>query len=701
MGFGPAIPSEVVKLNNIDSFIENRADPYYNNVILHLNATGNPRSDFYGTDAYPTIVCCQHLCDADITTYTFIDQSSYKYKQESTVYQGRYSTTTYKFGTGSCYFDGTSATYKYTALTDNGRANLGTGDFTVFYWINTTQNVNARVEAVNAYATTTNYWGLGHDYDSTTKVHFGYYASSAYRILSSTTSVSDGLWHQIAVTRKSGTLRLFVDGVKVAEDSTYGNFQCGGNVFIVGGQNNVNNQQFVGYIQEVVAITGVALWTSDFTPSNGLFYPVYPIKNPYYFNNSTLTFDADNNSSTTFIDTNLMWSTWTRYSTPVLSTTTSAYGSGSLYKSANDAGDWYTQTAPYADLFAHAQTPNWTIEANIKADWGSASSLIVYGGLNKLIVLSDRVRCLLRKSDNSGWWTHDFLTTVPSNTWCHVAIGRDRNTLYAFLDGTLIQSQALNETNIYNGTSTPTIGGDNSASSGPGYIDNFSYLAYTCKYTSSFSVKSNNIPHSSDSFKDYSKYSKNIFSSASNNVSVSNFSKFRNTKSIICSSNTSHYLRNYEATTAYSLQSEDFTIEGWYYINSLVSNSALLRINTWAANGAVFHINHASYTSKFSVWIYNINSTTPIMVSTNNVTTSKWCHIAITRKNNIFRLFINGKIEATYSGSGSITSTTGYYQIAEGLNGYLQDFRITKNIARYVTEFSVPTAPFPTRGGNL
>ena len=84
---------------------------------------------------------------------------------------------------------------------------------------------------------------------------------------------------------------------------------------------------------------------------------------------------------------------------------------------------------------------------------------------------------------------------------------------------------------------------------------------------------------------------------------------------------------------------------------------------------------------------------------------STWYHIAFTRSGNTWRWFIDG-IQLGGSFTDSRTLSTGSQDLYIGtfsdfyapyfLNGHLGPIRITNGNARYTTNFSVPTLPFPT-----
>jgi hypothetical protein len=91
-------------------------------------------------------------------------------------------------------------------------------------------------------------------------------------------------------------------------------------------------------------------------------------------------------------------------------------------------------------------------------------------------------------------------------------------------------------------------------------------------------------------------------------------------------------------------------------------------------------------------------------IGTSTLTDNTWYHFAASRSGSTLKLFVDGVEE--YSG----TDTTNYTSSASfnagdrqasdpnnqyPLNGYIDDLRITKGVARYTSNFTPPTAPFP------
>ena len=84
---------------------------------------------------------------------------------------------------------------------------------------------------------------------------------------------------------------------------------------------------------------------------------------------------------------------------------------------------------------------------------------------------------------------------------------------------------------------------------------------------------------------------------------------------------------------------------------------------------------------------------------TDSVPLNTWTHVALTRSGNTFTHWVGGQS----GGTNTITASMGYTrprigtavsQPNEYYKGYIDDFRITKGVARYTASFTPPTAQF-------
>lgn len=148
------------------------------------------------------------------------------------------------------------------------------------------------------------------------------------------------------------------------------------------------------------------------------------------------------------------------------------------------------------------------------------------------------------------------------------------------------------------------------------------------------------------------------------------------------------------------LGSEDFTIEGWIYL-PIVNSFPIF--GQWNPSG-YDPVNYAfsiNTNRKLALYQRGVSDYTWILEGTSLIDINQWFHVALSRSGNVFRLFTNGKKEAEGTFNVSIGSTSYPTYIMHGnigsitTNAYLDEFRITKGVARYVADFAIPTAPFP------
>jgi hypothetical protein len=144
----------------------------------------------------------------------------------------------------------------------------------------------------------------------------------------------------------------------------------------------------------------------------------------------------------------------------------------------------------------------------------------------------------------------------------------------------------------------------------------------------------------------------------------------------------------------------DFTIELWMYSRD-VGDRGILQTSdstgglaTAASNG--IWINQGFPSSGY-LYVNTANGT--IATSSAVLTVNQWAHIAVTRSGTTCRLFANGTQVGTLTSASNLTATNlvvgGYYSTVYLFDGYIDDFRITKGVARYTANFTPPAAPFP------
>ena len=165
--------------------------------------------------------------------------------------------------------------------------------------------------------------------------------------------------------------------------------------------------------------------------------------------------------------------------------------------------------------------------------------------------------------------------------------------------------------------------------------------------------------------------------------------------------------------------SDDFTIEFWFRINSGAGSETVGLFGSYYTGGGgkgIIMASHPSYPSVYFQWMYGsgsgtdwgyLNKTQGTRTSLSNNT---WYHVAVTRSGNTWRLFLNGTQEDSVTQSDQMTdagSTTriGNYgpsaTATDGLDGYIEDFRITKGLARYTSNFTAPTSANLTSAGDV
>lgn len=157
------------------------------------------------------------------------------------------------------------------------------------------------------------------------------------------------------------------------------------------------------------------------------------------------------------------------------------------------------------------------------------------------------------------------------------------------------------------------------------------------------------------------------------------------------------------SSSDFNLGTSDFTIEFFIFP---VSNTTLQRVmgqadNTLLATSRSFYISITPADSKIRGGVVS-GSTIYESASSAVIPTYTWNHVALVRSGNSLFIFLNGVIGSTVSVTG-ITVNSSPNKLGIGIigeytgtpfNGWIDEFRFTNGLARYTSDFTVPSNEF-------
>lgn len=169
------------------------------------------------------------------------------------------------FGSGSAYFGGSGS---YLTIPAAPALDLGTGDFTIEMWAYLTDQSG---NYPSLFANGSSWHGPDHEFNLMWDGSYGgsvLAVEMANNVYGGTTQPTIDEWHHIAITRESGTVRLFLDGAQETSWTFTGAIDLAyssGNLLIGSGWNG-SDSDFVGYLDEFRVLKGIAAYTSAFSP---------------------------------------------------------------------------------------------------------------------------------------------------------------------------------------------------------------------------------------------------------------------------------------------------------------------------------------------------------------------------------------------------------------------------------------------------
>lgn len=152
----------------------------------------------------------------------------------------------------------------------------------------------------------------------------------------------------------------------------------------------------------------------------------------------------------------------------------------------------------------------------------------------------------------------------------------------------------------------------------------------------------------------------------------------------------------------------DFTLEGW--INPAQVNGLRPLVYQWSQVPGYGGYGLSLVNGVLHFYLGSYSEITQLMAG-GSVTPNTWTHIAVTRKDSTFRIFVNGTQVASAVFNvpgraltvpvalGNYYNRTNTFGVTDFLaySGYMDEVRITSGLSRYNSNFTVSAYPFPGR----
>ena len=627
---------------------------------------------------------------------TFLDSSSNSFAitRNGNTTQGSFTPFSLQPGAWSNYFGG-SGNY---AVSNAAVFTSSTTTFTIEGWIYPTA---AAVSASNIPSvigdmqpvSTAAYWTFG--ILASGAVSF-YWYDGASKSVTSNGTVSLNTWTHIAVSVNANAITLYINGVQqsLTGTTTLTN-RTGSNSSVAFAQFSTTGSVFTGYVSNFSVLSGTAKYSTSFSP------PLAPL--PTGTTNQVLLFAYGN----TFADSNTATTakTFTITGTPSVQAfspfapqyqwTAPVIGGSGYF---DGTGDYLVCSASGLSTALAFGTGDLSISlwfyplslsstANMMLDLravnGGAGIYLYTNSSGNVIFLEGGTE---RTSSN----------TIKANQWNNIVYTRASGTLYLFLNGVSGYSgssaTSLNCTKI-------TIGHHVEQSAGfavYGYLSGIQILKGT-------GYSSVTVPTSPPTAITNTQFLTNF-----TNAGIFD-GTMKNDLETVGNAQISTAVVKYGSGSMYFDGTGDWL---------LIPNSAdhyfgtgQFTIELWVYRNASAAYGLVAKGTGTTGWLVSLNSSNQVVftyasstiTSSGVVAASTWTHIAVVRETvgtNQTKIYING----VNDGQGTVTTdfnqTNSMYVGADrtggsAFNGYIDDLRITKGIARYTQNFIPPSVALP------
>ena len=263
------------------------------------------------------------------------------------------------------------------------------------------------------------------------------------------------------------------------------------------------------------------------------------------------------------------------------------------------------------------------------------------------------------------------------------------NTSFTYYLGYLSDFKITKYNAAYNTTSYADYNADNANTSSIGYVPLIPFTSNS-NYIAAYPPNTTFLLNATNAGIIDSTQKNNLITVGAAQLS-STVSKFGKTSMFF--NGTTDYLSS-PTNDFFRMGTGNFTIEFWAYWNAVsgtIPGNVLHTVTSGTTGLSIYIISN-----KIALSRYNVADD---LAAVSTETAGSWNHYAITRNNSIAYIFKNGVL----LGSGSVT--TNYVQsglqiglgAGSAVSGYIDELRVTKDLARYTASFTAPTRQHPIR----
>jgi hypothetical protein len=621
---------------------------------------------------------------------------------------------------GSIKFNGST---DYLTVPNSTSLQLGAGDFTVECWVYFNSMPTSTSQGFICKWASNSGWELYYSGSSGGTNRFAIYCNAGSGTannarLNSSTVPGPNVWYHVAMTRASGTISLFVNGLREASvDGDTSNFTETTAVTI--GSEGGTGLFMNGYITNARIVKGIAAYTANFTPSISIL-PATQSTNVYGIPSAAIpaanTSLLLNTGGLPLLDSSTKYNSVTQSGLPSPNSIIHPfYTKGSILL--NGTGKL---TIPIGGSGASLDltTSTFTIEAWVYAT-SNVNQLDIAGATGSAITTNADIDwqflmtaggaiCFIGYSGTSGLTVTG--SSINANTWNHVAVTRIGANATVWVNGVGTTGTVYATTNTNNGILGIGVTGSYNIDYWKGHISNFRIVKDIALYytTNNYVVPTRTLSsvQNTQLLLNTASPTTYITDTSPNNFTVTNNNGIPYAPPSPVNSGGSLYFPgtgtasgnlSVTSSTIFNLTG-DFTIEAWIYPTVILGGENGIidaRVNPGSLGVWFFEIDGAGKLNFFDGSYY---------AGTNPIAANVWTHVAVVRSGSILTHYINGKIDlVTNIGTGALSpGTTQAFIGATKNNGYganygpvsyITNLRLVNGTAVYTAPFSPSTSP--------